>query len=355
MPAILPDRLKAFAGAILAASGSNARETQIVSDHLVQANLKGHDSHGVGMIPLYIDDRQAGLLKTNGKLSIVSDNGPMIVADGDQASGQVMAHDATELGIARAKRDGLALVALRNTHHMGRIGTYGEMTAAQGLSSLHFVNVTGHSPLVAAFGGYEARYATNPICISIPAAGGRPAIILDFATSKVALGKVRVAMNKKEQMADGMLVDPAGNDTTDPNVMYRDPRGAILPMGEHKGSGLALIAELFAGAFTGGGTIHPGNPRDRSIINNMLSIVFDPARLGDRSAIEREIAQMVDYVKSSKPRPGFDEVLIAGEPELRSSEKRTRDGVPVDDTTYEQLLLAGEKVGLKREKLVAMV
>jgi len=355
MPAILPDRLKSFVGAILSASGSNDYETKIVADHLVEANLKGHDSHGVGMIPLYIDDRKAGILRTNGKLAIVSDNGPMIVADGDQSSGQVMAHEATELGIARAKRDGLALVALRNTHHMGRIGTYGEMTAAQGLSSLHFVNVTGHPPLVAAFGGYEARYATNPVCISIPAAGSRPAIILDFATSQVALGKVRVAMNKKEQMHEGWLVDPDGQDTTDPNVMYREPRGAILPMGEHKGSGLALIAELFAGAFTGGGTIHPGNPRDRSIVNNMLSIVFDPARLGDRSAIEREIAQMVDYVKSSKPRPGVEEVLIAGEPELRSKGKRTREGVPVDDTTYEQLLLAGEKVGLKRERLMGMV
>ncbi len=355
MPAIFPDRLKAFAGAILAASGSNARETQIVADHLVQTNLKGHDSHGIGMIPLYIDDRKAGILKTNGKLSVVSDNGPMIVADGDQASGQVMAHEATELGIARAKRDGMALVALRNTHHMGRIGTYGEMTAAAGLSSLHFVNVTGHPPLVAPWGGYDARYATNPVCISIPAAAGRPAIILDFATSQVALGKVRVAMNKGEQMTPGWLVDPDGRDTTDPTVMYKEPRGAILPMGEHKGSGLALIAELFAGAFCGGGTIHPGNPRDRSIVNNMLSIVFDPARLGDRSYIEREIGQMVDYVKSSRRRPGVGEVLIAGEPELLSKAKRTREGVPVDDTTYEQLLLAGEKVGLKREKLVAMV
>lgn len=355
MLAIPPDRLRRFVAAILSASGSNDYETGIVADHLVEANLKGHDSHGVGMIPLYIDDRKAGILRTNGKLAIVSDNGPMIVADGDQASGQVMAHEATKLGIERAKRDGLALVALRNTHHMGRIGTYGEMTAAQNLSSLHFVNVTGHPPLVAAFGGYEARYATNPVCISIPAAGGRPAIILDFATSQVALGKVRVAMNKKEQMHEGWLVDPDGRDTTDPNVMYREPRGAILPMGEHKGSGLALIAELFAGAFCGGGTIHPGNPRDRSIVNNMLSIVFDPARLGDRNWIEREITQMIDYVKASRPRPGVEEVLIAGEPELRSKAKRSREGIPVDDTTYEQLLLAGEKVGLQREKLAGMV
>ncbi len=352
---IPPAKLNRMAAAILAASGSNERETRIVADHLVEANLKGHDSHGVGMIPRYIDDRQAGLLKTNGSLRIVSDNGPMIVADGDNASGQVMAHDATSLGIERARRDGLTLVALRNCHHMGRIGTYAEMTAAAGLSSIHFVNVTGHDPLVAPWGGADARFATNPIAISIPAGGGKPAVILDFATSKVALGKVRVAMNKGERMEPGLLIDSQGQPTTDPTTMFGDTLGAILPMGDHKGSGLALVAELFAGAFCGGGTIHDGNARDRSVVNNMLSIVFDPDRLAGRSYIEREVATMIDYVKASPRGPGIDEVLVAGEPELLTKEARTAKGVPVDPTTFEQLLLAGEKVGLRREEMLRLV
>ena len=341
--------------AILSASGSNERETRIVADHLVEANLKGHDSHGVGMVPRYIDDRLAGLLRTNGELRIVSDNGPMVVADGDSASGQVMAHDATTLAIGRAKRDGLTLVALRNCHHMGRIGTYAEMTAAAGLSSLHFVNVTGHAPLVAPWGGADARFATNPIAISIPAGGGKPAVILDFATSKVALGKVRVALNKGERMEPGLLIDAEGAPTTDPATMYGERIGAILPMGDHKGSGLALIAELFAGAFCGGGTIQEGNPRDRSVVNNMLSIVFDPDRLGDRGWIEREVAAMIDYVKESPRAEGVDRVMVAGEPELRSKAERSASGVPVDPTTFEQMLLAGEKVGLKREGLRKIV
>ncbi|MGE0151513.1 MAG: malate/lactate/ureidoglycolate dehydrogenase [Reyranellaceae bacterium] len=352
---IPPVRLTRMAAAILAASGSNDRETRIVADHLVEANLKGHDSHGVGMIPRYIDDRLAGLLKTNGSLRIVSDNGPMVVADGDNASGQVMAHDATSLGIERARRDGLTLVALRNCHHMGRIGTYAEMTAAAGLSSIHFVNVTGHDPLVAPWGGADARFATNPIAISIPAGGGKPAVILDFATSKVALGKVRVAMNKGERMEPGLLIDSAGAPTTDPTTMFGDALGAILPMGDHKGSGLALIAELFAGAFCGGGTIHDGNARDRSVVNNMLSIVFDPDRLAGRSYVEREVATMIDYVKAAPRAPGVEEVLVAGEPELRTKAARTAKGVPVDPTTFEQLLLAGEKVGLRREEMLRLV
>jgi len=352
---IEPARLNRMTAAILAASGSDERETRIVADHLVEANLKGHDSHGVGMIPRYIDDRLAGLLKTNGALQVVSDNGPMIVAEGNNASGQVMANDATLLGIERARRDGLTLVALRNCHHMGRIGTYAEMTAAAGLSSLHFVNVTGHSPLVAPWGGADARFATNPIAISIPAGGGKPAVILDFATSKVALGKVRVAMNKGEKMEDGMLIDSRGAATTDPATMFGDAMGAILPMGDHKGSGLALIAELFAGAFCGGGTIHDGNPRDRSVVNNMLSIVFDPNRLADRSFIEREVATMIDYVKASPRGQGVEQVLVAGEPELRTKAARSEKGVPVDPTTFDQMLEAGEKVGLKRADLQAMV
>ena len=350
-----PAKLNRMVAAILAASGSNQRETKIVADHLVEANLKGHDSHGVGMIPRYIDDRLAGLLKTNGSIQVVSDNGPMIVIEGNNASGQVMAHDATTMGIERAKRDGLTLVALRNCHHMGRIGTYAEMTAAAGLSSIHFVNVTGHAPLVAPWGGADARFATNPVAISVPAGSGKPTVILDFATSKVALGKVRVAMNKGEQMEPGLLIDSTGAPTTDPNTMYAQRTGAILPMGDHKGSGLALIAELFAGAFCGGGTIHDGNPRDRSVVNNMLSIVFDPNRLADRSYIEREVATMIDYVKSSPRGPGVDQVLIAGEPELRTKEARTAKGVPVDPTTFEQLLASGEKVGLKREEMLGMV
>lgn len=352
---IPPIQLNRMTAAILAASGSNDRETRIVADHLVEANLKGHDSHGVGMIPRYIDDRLAGLLKTNGKIQVVSDNGPMIVIEGDNASGQVMAHDATKMGIERAKRDGLTLVALRNCHHMGRIGTYAEMTAAEGLSSIHFVNVTGHAPLVAPWGGADARFATNPIAISIPAGGGKPAVILDFATSKVALGKVRVAMNKGEQMEPDTLIDSKGLPTTDPTSMFGDQMGAILPMGDHKGSGLALIAELFAGAFCGGGTIHDGNPRDRSVVNNMLSIVFDPNRLADRSYIEREVSTMIDYVKASPRGQGVDQVLVAGEPELRTKAARTEKGVPVDPTTFEQLLLAGEKVGLRREEMLRMV
>jgi len=352
---IPPARLNRMTAAILAASGSNERETRIVADHLVEANLKGHDSHGVGMIPRYIDDRLAGLLKTNGKIQVVSDNGPMIVIEGDNASGQVMAHDATKMGIERAKRDGLTLVALRNCHHMGRIGTYAEMTAAEGLSSIHFVNVTGHAPLVAPWGGADARFATNPIAISIPAGGGKPAVILDFATSKVALGKVRVAMNKGEQMEPGLLIDSAGAPTTDPNTMYAERIGAILPMGDHKGSGLALIAELFAGAFCGGGTIHDGNARDRSVVNNMLSIAFDPNRLADRSYIEREVATMIDYVKASPRGQGVDQVLVAGEPELRTKAMRSEKGVPVDPTTFQQMLEAGEKVGLRREEMLGMV
>lgn len=351
---ITSEKLAALTQAILARSGSDAREAGIVSRHLVEANLKGHDSHGVGMLPRYIEDRHKGLLKVNGTLDLVQDTGILLVADGHNASGQVMAHDATALLIDRARAHGLALMALRNCHHMGRIGTYAEQCASAGLASLNFVNVTGHGPLVAPWGGGDARYATNPIAIGLPSTDGNPPVILDFATSKVALGKVRVNLNKGQPMAPGLLLDNQGQPSTNPQVMYGSPIGAILPMGDHKGSGLALIAELFAGALTGGGTIQPGNPRDRSIVNNMLSIAFDPARLGDFGWMRREIDAMIAYVKASPPRETFDEVMVAGEPERRSREERLRDGIPIDPTTWEQILKAGESVGLTRAELQAI-
>ena len=353
MPSIAPARLHQIGSAIFTASGSSARETEIIVTHLVEANLKGHDSHGIGMLPRYIDDKHKGLFTTNGKLRTVTDTGAVVVVESDQASGQVMAHEATELLIARAKKHGVALVALRNTHHMGRIGTYGEMCASAGLSSLHFVNVTGHHPIVAPFGGADGRFATNPICITVPASENRPALILDFATSKVALGKVRVAFNKGEALPEGLVIGADGKPTNDPGAMYREPIGALTPMGEHKGSGLALIAELFAGAYCGGGTMQPGNARDRSVVNNMLSIAFDPTLLGDANWIKREVDAMVAYAKAS-PKLGKDDVMVAGEPELRMKDKRNREGIPVDDTTWEQILKAGESVGLGRGQLQSM-
>src|SRR5436305_2102347 len=175
MPIVEADKLIGIAHRVFAAGGSSEEEAGIIAGHLVEANLKGHDSHGVGMIPSYLRNLAAGKAATNQPGRLVSDNGSIIVYDGERGWGQIVARNATLLGIERAKRDGVAVIALRNAHHIGRIGTYGEMCAAAGLLSIHFVNITDQRPAVAPWRGRDGRFGTNPLCIALPGpASDRP-------------------------------------------------------------------------------------------------------------------------------------------------------------------------------------
>src|SRR5215469_6413120 len=227
---LIPYRtLRANAVRIFEAAGSSPEEAEIVADHLVEANLRGHDSHGVGMISIYMKNLAAGSLIPNRRGRLIKEDGAILHYDGERGYGQVTARALTELGIERALRTGLAAVALRNAHHIGRIGSYGEQCAAAGLISLHFVNVIGHEPNVAPHRGADARLGTNPVCIALPAAEeGRP-MILDMATSKVAVGKVRVAQNEGRVLAEGLLLDGAGRPTTDPGALFADPGALSYP------------------------------------------------------------------------------------------------------------------------------
>lgn len=344
---IAPDRLHAFVSAICRADGSAADEAKLVADHLVLANLFGHDSHGVGMIPHYIQNTGNGACVRNHHAKIERDNGAVIVVDGGAGYGQVIAKEAMDIGIERAREHGVCVVGLKNSHHIGRIGHWGEQCARAGLVSIHWVNVHGHKPLVAPFGGAEARFTTNPYCTAIPRKGREP-VVLDFATSQVAMGKVRVANNKKVQMDEGLLIDVNGFPTTHPGVMYNPPYGAILPFGLHKGGGLAVICDLLAGALTGGRTHSPRTIKQNStdIINNMLSIIIDPDSMGGTAFFEDEVDTFIDWVKSARPAPGVDEVLTPGEPERMRRADREKNGVPIDGTTWQQLLDTARTVRL---------
>jgi uncharacterized oxidoreductase len=346
------DGLNAAICAILAGAGSNAREQKLVADHLVLANLTGHDSHGVGMIPAYLQAWRDKKLTINGRHTIAVDSGPILTVDGGLGLGQVIAYDAMNLGMERAKRDGVCILGIRNAHHTGRIGHWAEQCAAGGFVSMHYVAGFAGVTSVAPFGGRETRFQTNPYAAGFPLPG-RPPIILDFATSKIAMGKVRVALNKGELVPENTMIDADGKPTRDPATMYAPSgkRGALFTFGEHKGSGLAMICELFAGALTGGGTTYPGNYEHRPIMNSMLSIIVEPSRLGGGANVGSEAIRFVDWVKSSKPLPGVDEVLVAGEPERKRRAERERDGIPVDVNTWDGVAEAADQVGLKRADL----
>ncbi|HEX6958504.1 MAG TPA: malate/lactate/ureidoglycolate dehydrogenase [Ferrovibrio sp.] len=351
---IKAENLTAAVRHIVLAGGSNEREAALVAENLVLANLMGHDSHGVGMLPQYILAVVEKRLKVNAAPSVVGDHGAILNLDGNMGYGQVIGHDAMEMGIRRAREHGVCIVSLRNSHHIGRIGHWGEQCAAAGMVATHYVNVVGRPPLVAPFGGSDARFATNPYCCALPAVedGGEP-IVLDMATSKIAMGKVRVAMNKGEKVAPETLIDSHGHPTDDPRIMFgnKGPLGAILAFGGHKGSGLAVIVELLAGALTGGGTLHDGNWQRNTITNNMFSVIVDPARLGGADTWRAELADFVKWVKASPAAPGentekWGGVLVAGEPERRSRARRLAEGIPVDATTWGEIVEAGKSVGV---------
>jgi hydroxycarboxylate dehydrogenase B len=341
---IAADALTRFTQSIIAAAGSATAEAEEVAAHLVEANLKGHDSHGVGMIPTYVKNVREGHLKPNQHVSLVSETGPIAVFEGNMGYGQITAREATDWAIGKAKSGGVGIFALRNTHHVARVGAYGERAAAAGLVSIHFVNVLIAPGRVAPFGGMAGRFGTDPICISFPAKDGKPPVVLDFATSRVAAGKLRVAANEGKQLPPGYLIDAQGHEATDPQVFFKQ-NGAMLPFGEHKGSGLALACELLAGVLTGGGVMQDKIPNN-GVKNGMFSIVLDPARFGDTGWMDREMTSLIGWIKSAPPRPGVEEVMVAGEPERKSRAKRLKDGIPVDANTWKELVAAAQQVGV---------
>ncbi|MDP2257543.1 MAG: Ldh family oxidoreductase [Polaromonas sp.] len=371
--------LQAQVATILVAAGSSPEEAATVAANLVQANLSGHDSHGVGMLPRYVDAVLEGGLKPNTSVRVVLDTGSLLTLDGQRGYGQVVGEQAMALGISRAQTHGSCIMTLGNAHHLGRIGHFAEMAVAQDLVSLHFVNVLSR-PVVAPFGGADGRYGTNPCCIGIPLKGHRVAsersegpprassappggsephavgsvgahFLLDFATSRVAQGKMRVAHNEGRRVEPGTLIDEYGHPSTDPGVVVVPQSnglfGALLAFGEHKGYGLAVACELLGGALTGGGTWHrPTDPAVRAVINGMLTILIDPARLGTQAVFEQEAMAFVDWLTAGPVAPGFDAVQIAGDPERASRAQRAVDGIAVDLQTWQEIVAAGHRVGV---------
>jgi uncharacterized oxidoreductase len=342
-------QLRATVSDILAAAGSQRAEAQKVADNLVLANLSGHDSHGVGMVPRYVDAVLEGGLKPNAGIEVKLDTASLLAIDGCGGYGQVVGEQAMQRAIARAQESGSCVMALAHAHHLGRIGHFAEMAVAQGLVSIHFVNVQSR-PVVAPFGGGDGRYGTNPFCVGIPLAG-QPPFVLDFATSRVAQGKMRVAHNEGRQVEPGYLIDEKGRPTTNPGVVVVPQPGgmfgALLAFGEHKGYGMAVACELLGGALTGGGTWHRAADTKRSVFNGMFTIVVDPKKLGTQAVFEREAQAFVEWLKQSPAAPGSQGVLLAGEPERQARRKREAEGIAIDDQTWAEIVAAGGKVGAR--------
>ena len=316
------------------AAGSSEREAQLIADHLVGANLAGHDSHGIGMVPRYVRSLLAGEMRLNQPLSIVSDTGSLVVAEGHCGIGQSMAFQAMELAVQRARSNGVAIVGLRNSHHVGRIGHWAEQAMAAGFASIHFTNVVGR-PMVAPYGGSESRLGTNPLTVGLPRRDGPP-ILLDYASSAIALGKVEVAYRRKGQVPAGVLIDHEGNPTTDPAVLCEVPFGSLLSAAGHKGYALAMVCDLLGSALFGGDTMSSRRSAAAGFYNNMLTVVFDPARFGAVDHFEREANAFIEYVQSARRTDPDRLIEIPGDYERRCRAERAQV-LPMDANTVRML------------------
>jgi len=348
MPTFTPQALYAVTHLVASRMGSAEAEAAEVADHLVRANLAGHDSHGVGMLPAYVRLLHAGLLVPNQTAATVLDAGALLVIDARRGYGQRMAADAVRRAIARAKEIGACVLALRNSSHVGRIGTYGELAASAGCVFTAFVNVADHHDIAAPYACAEPRLGTNPFCTAVPGADGY-SVMLDMATTTIAAGKARVAFNKGVPVPEGSLIDAAGQPTNDPAGFIRDQTGALVTFGRHKGSGMAVLCEVMAAAVGGGQ--RADEPVQGGILNSMLATVIDLSKLGDPTAIGQAVEATKAHIRSSKVAPGFDEVLLPGEPERRSAETRRRDGIAVDDTTWRDVCAAAGTLGITEAEI----
>jgi uncharacterized oxidoreductase len=343
---------------IFHAAGCSAEEAERVAWRLVAANLTGHDSHGVIRVPRYVQMAKDGAIYPDRTVAIVVDTPVLAVVDGQYGFGQTVAAQAVNIGIDKCIAMGLSAVALRNAGHIGRIGDWAEMATDVGLVSMHFVTAAG-SLLVAPFGGVDRVFSTAPYCVGIPRPDAAP-LILDFATSVVAEGKVLVASRGGKKLPGNALIGPDGKESDNPHLLYgdyeeggdRDYRagpGAIRAFGDHKGSGLALMCELLGGALTGTGATREG----RRFANGMLSFYLDPKRIDADQMFSGEIARYVDFVKRSKLIEPDSEILLPGEPERRTRAERLATGVPLSDETWASIVAAARSVGVDERRIQA--
>jgi uncharacterized oxidoreductase len=348
MKTLEPARLVTFVATVMQAGGCEAQEAETIARRLVDSNCVGHDSHGVIRVGKYLEWVREGWLRPNQKPSVIVDTEALAIVDGNRGFGQVVGEFAANLGIAKAAKSGIAMIGLRNCGHLGRVGDWAEMAAAEGQVSLHFLNTSG-AQRVAPFGGSDRRLSTNPISVGIPLDDADP-VILDVTTSMVAEGKLMVAMNKGERVPEGWIIDREGAPTIDPKAFYDG--GALLTVGGHKGSGLSIVTDLLAGAVSTGRSSDPDDPVLR---NNMLSIYIAPRVYAPDGWVTAEARRFVDWVKASPPMKAGEPVLAPGDVERRTREARTKNGVPLDDKTLADLVTAARSVGIDEAQAVAML
>ncbi len=340
MPRLQADQVKKIAADLLAGAGAPAVEAKIVASHSVEANLTGHDSHGIIQIPSYIDRIEKGHIVPGAPIDIISDTPTTTVVDGNWGFGYVVTEDVMRRTIEKARTQNVAAATVYRQGHVGRVADYPLMAAEEGMIGLMTAD-SGRAPkAVAPFGGREARLGTNPISIAVPSDLDGP-LYFDLSTAAAAAGKVKLAQARGEQVPEGWVIDAQGRATTDPSVLGNG--GALLPLGGDvgfKGYALASMVEILSALLTGlGFGVEPtGRHNDGCFI-----AVFKVEAFRDLATFKREVAEFAHYLNDTPPAEGFDRVYYPGEVEHLKRQDRLANGVDIEDATWNKLLALADK------------
>jgi uncharacterized oxidoreductase len=334
MPTLPADRLREIASVLLECAGAPAAEAATVARHCIDANLVGHDSHGIIQIPSYIDRVKVGHIVPGAPFVVVQESPTTTVVDGHWGFGYVVNERAMRMTIDKAEAQNVAATTVFRQGHIGRLASYPLMAARRGMIAMITAD-SGRSPKhVAPFGGAKARLGTNPICFAVPSDLDGP-LFFDMATSAAAAGKVMLAAARGEQVPTGWIIDADGQPTTDPRKLKQG--GALLPLGGtegYKGYGLAAMVEIFCGLLTGlGFGVEPTGRHN----DGCFMAVFKVSAFRELAVFKREVREFAEYLKATPPAAGFTEVLYPGEIEHRREKQRRAEGIPVEDATWDAL------------------
>ena len=332
MPVLNHGQLKELAARVLQAAGASGQESQVVASELADANLVGHDSHGVMRLPQYVEMINDGFIKPGGNVELVQESDSTLVIDGHFTFGQVIAREALDRSKEKAAATGTATCLIRNCNHIGRLGSYTHDAAESGYLAMMAVNAPGPGG-VAPFGGIERRLGTNPISMAAP--GRDEALVLDMTTSATAEGKLRVSHQKGESIPEGLIIDGHGNPSTDPADYYNKPHGSILPLGGsmlgHKGFGLSVMLDVFCGILSGSGIGRDDLPRGA---NGVWLYLLKIEQFLPRAEYNQWMETYVEHIKGCKKQPGVAEIFLPGEIEIRRQGERRQTGVTIPDGTW---------------------
>jgi uncharacterized oxidoreductase len=309
-------------------------DSKLVAKLLVKGELRGYPGHGLTRVGQYESFIRNGTIDLREKPRVVREGKTTAVIDGNHYIGQIVAQMGMELAIAKAKEHGVGVVSLRRVSHTGRLADYMEMATEAGLIGMGAVSVGSGTTTL--YGGMERISGTNPLAFGIPARNGRH-ILLDFATSSMSMGEIQKRVAKKDAIPDGVMLDGRGNPTNDFNAFRGPPRGVFLPFGGYKGSGVALVTEILGGILSGNGPSRDWWAKGGHGVNGVFLQAFAVEEFQPLDEFLDEVDDFVSFVKSTKPAPGFKEILLPGEQARANEARQLREGVEVDEATWTEL------------------